>query len=269
MILINIAIFLLIAAIFIYVYKPKSKSATWFYSISIPIVIYLFASAFNRLFYYPHAETSYLLASTLGECLVSIIVSFITLIVYLKKKYIASEQFKFPKWLIATIIILFALGLISEWGNRKWDRTINESEANVSNSQSEEKIDEKQFEDVKELSGETKDARKELSNLVEFLKQGLPVTREGISWKDVEISNNTLIYYITIDENVMNFSEVTKDMESNRLELFQLLNAKNQQLVKKLILAEYDFSAELKASKSGRTKLISLLASELKAAKDQ
>lgn len=269
MILINITVFLLISAIFIYVYKPKSKSDAWLFSIIIPIVVYLFASALNRFFYYPNVETSYLFAATLGESLVSIIVSFITLFVYLKKKYIASEQFKFPKWLIATIIILFALGLFSEWGNYNRNRTINESEAKVSNSQSEEQIDEKQLEDVKELSSETEDARKVLPELVEFLKQGLPVTREGMSWNDVEISNNALIYYITIDEKVMNFSEVTKDIESSRLEFFKLLNAKNQQLVNKLILAEYDFSVEFKASKSGQTKWITLLASELKDAKEQ
>ena len=68
---------------------------------------------------------------------------------------------------------------------------------------------------------------------------------------------------------MMNFSEEIEDIESSGIEFFKLLNAKNQQLVNKLILAEYDFSVEFKASKSGRTKWITLLASELKEAKEQ
>ena len=60
MILINIAIFLTIAAIFIYVYKPKSKSDAWLFGLTIPIAVYLFVSALYRLFVYPDAETSYL-----------------------------------------------------------------------------------------------------------------------------------------------------------------------------------------------------------------
>ena len=179
MVLINIAIFLLIAGVFIYVYKPKSKSDAWLFSLIIPVVIYLFASVINRFFFYPDADTSYLFASTLGECLVSIIASFITLFIYLKKKYVAGEQFKFPKWLVTTIIILLALGLFAEWGNYNWNKKINEKEAELSATLPDNKRNESQLNDVKALSSEAEDARKVLPELVSFINQGLPVTMES------------------------------------------------------------------------------------------
>ena len=50
MILINIAIFLIIAALFISVYKPKSKSDAWLFSIIIPIVVYFWFLPFTGCF---------------------------------------------------------------------------------------------------------------------------------------------------------------------------------------------------------------------------
>ena len=264
MILINIAVFLVVAAIIIYVYKPKSKSDAWLYSLIIPIVVYLFASTINRFFYYPDADTSYLFASTLGECLVSIVVSFVILLICLKKKYEKGEQFKFPKWLITIIIILFALGLFSEWGNYTRNKAAKEDESMVIESQPAENITESQSEDVKQLSSEAEDARKVLPELVSFINQGLPVSREGMTMNSMEIKGNSVIVSYVIDEKIMSFEEVTTDIANNALEFFKLANANNKQIIKNIVLAEYDYSAEFKASKSGKTKTIKLLASELK-----
>ncbi len=265
MILINIAIFLTIAAIFIYVYKPKSKSDAWLFGLTIPIAVYLFVSAFYRFFVYPDAETSYLFASSLGECLVSIVASFITLLIYLKKKYLTGEQFQFPKWLITTIIILLALGLFSEWGNHNWNKEVNKNQTMVEETQPTEKITESQLEDVKILSSEAEDARKVLPELVSFINQGLPVSREGMTMNNMEIKDNSVIVSYVIDEKVMNFEEVTTDIEKDAVEFFKLANANNKQIIRNIITAEYDYAAKFKASKSGKTKIIKLFASELKA----
>lgn len=264
MILINIAVFLTIAAFFIYVYKPKSKSDAWLFSLTIPIVVYLLVSAFYRFFVYPDAETSYLFASSLGECLVSIVASFITLLIYLKKKYLTGEQFQFPKWLITTIIILLALGLFSEWGYYNWNKEVNENETTVEETQPTEKINESQLEDVKLLSNEAEDARKVLPELVSFINQGLPVSREGMTMNSMEIKDNSVIVSYVIDEKIMSFDEVTNDIEKNGLEFFQLANGNNKQIIKNIVAAEYDYAIEFKASNSRKTKWVRLLASELR-----
>lgn len=264
MILINIAFFLTIAAFFIYVYKPKSKSDAWLFSLTIPIAVYLFVSAFYRFFVYPDAETSYLFASSLGECLVSIVASFITLLIYLKKKYLTGEQFQFPKWLITTIIILLALGAFSEWGNYTWNKTAKEGESKVIESQPAENISESQSEDVKELSSEAEEARKVLPELVSFINQGLPVSREGMTMNSMEIKDNSVIVSYVIDEKIMSFDEVTTDIANNAVEFFKLANANNKQIIRNIITAEYDYIAVFKAGKSGKTKIIKLFASELK-----
>lgn len=264
MILINIAIFLTISAIFIYAYTPKSKFDAWQYSLIIPIVAFIFASAINRFFYYSDAETSYLFASTLGECLVSIVVSFVTLLICLNKKYEKGEQFKFPKWIITTIIILLALFFFSEWGNYTWNNAEKGNESKVIESQLAENISESQLEDVKELSNEAEDARKVLPELISFINQGLPVSREGMTMNNLAIKGNSVTASYVIDEKIMNYDEVVTDIEKNALEFFKLANANNKQIIKNIISSEYDYSAEFKASKSGKTRIIKLFANELK-----
>lgn len=264
MILINIVIFLTIAAIFIYVYKPKSKSDAWLYSLIIPIVVFLFASAINRFFYYPDAETSYLFASTLGECLVSIVASFVTLLISLKKKYEKGEQFKFPKWLTTTIVILLALGLFSVWGNYTRNKAAKEDESGIIENQPAENITESQLEDVKQLSSEAENARKVLPELVTFINQGLPVSREGMTMNSMEIKGNSVIVSYEIDEKIMSFEEVTTDIANNALEFFKLANANNKLVIKKIVAADYDYAVEFKASNSRKSKWVTLLASELR-----
>lgn len=194
----------------------------------------------------------------------SIIVSFITLFVYLKKKYVIGEQFKFPKWLINTIIILFALGLFSEWGNYYRNKTINENETKVLESLTEDKKNEPQVNDVKELSSEVENARIVLPELVSFISQGLPITREGMTLNSMEIKDNSVIVSYVIDEKIMNFNEVINDIENNGIEFFKLANGNNEQIIKNIVAAEYDYAIEFKASNSGKTKWVTLLASELK-----
>ena len=272
----NIALFLIVAAIFIAVYKPESKSDAWIFSLVIPIVLLILVTVYYSFSYGSETNFAYSLGTAIADCLASIIISFITLFKYLRKKYVAGDQFRFPKGLIVAIVVFVALGLFSAWGNYRREKVITEREKQEISSQKDEKQeissqkDENEGkaiqEDMVELNNDVIEARKVLPELVEFLKQGLPATREGMSWTDVEIDNNALIYHITIDENVINFNEVTKYVESDGLDFFQSINAKNPQLIKKVRLAKYNFSVEFKGRNSGRTKWVTVLADEIQKA---
>ena len=263
MLLINIALFLVISAIFIAVYKPKSKSDAWLFGIIIPVALFFVVSVFYKFLGYSDVETWYLLASVLGESLISMIISFVVLLVYLKKKFKVGDQFKFPQWLTVAIIVFLVFGLLSEWGSYRWDKRIEEQDSKELNSRIEDKI--KDFEqEEEELSSEVEDARKVLPELVALINQGLPVTREGMTMNSMEIKDNAVIVSYVLDETKMDFDKATNDIIEDGLEFFQLANANNKQIMRNIILAEYDYSVEFKASKSGKVKWLTLLASELK-----
>ena len=119
MLLINISLFLLVSAIFIAVYQPKSNKDIWLYSIFVPIVLLFIDTMYCRITMGTIPSFTYVLGSAIGECLVSMVISFIVLFVYLKKKLKAGDQFIYPKGLIVAIIVLLIIGLISEWGYHK------------------------------------------------------------------------------------------------------------------------------------------------------
>jgi len=109
----NIALFLIVAAIFIAVYKPESKSDAWIFSLVIPIVLLILVTVYYSFSYGSETNFAYSLGTAIADCLASIIISFITLFKYLRKKYVAGDQFRFPKGLIVAIVVFVALGLFS------------------------------------------------------------------------------------------------------------------------------------------------------------
>ena len=262
MILINIGIFLLIAAIFIAVYKPTSTSDKWIFGIVVPLVLFFLELVIGRFYYGKEVSFTYLLASTMGESIVSVILSFITLFVCLKKKHAKGEQYKIPKWLIIAIVVVFALGIFSLWGNYRGSKALAEKETKEITSQAAETT--KESSDNKEYNPEAADAKKLLPELITFIKQGLPSSRDGMSWTDIEIRENVLALFYTIDGNRMNFNEVTTSIASNPIEFFEDFNSSNNQIAQAVISAGYDFSVEFKDNNSGKTKWITVSADELK-----
>ena len=64
---------------------------------------------------------------------------------------------------------------------------VTENDSKELDSRIEKKTNDYEQEDVKEVSGEVEDARKVLPELVAFINQGLPVTREGMTMNSMEI----------------------------------------------------------------------------------
>ncbi len=264
----NLVFFLVVAAIVIAVVKPKSKTEIWLYSIAIPIFLVFWVALFDSFFSDSYSQTSYKLASALGESMVSILVTIPTIFIYLKKKLIASDQFKFPKGLIVTICIILVLQLFLEWGNYRREKATvhNESEKieNVGqNVQIEKETNESQKE-PDELSSKVIDARKILPELVALINQGLPISREGMTMNSLEIKNNAVVLSLIIDEKIIDYDKVINDINTNRLDFFQKINANNQQIINNIISAEYDYIVDIKASPSGKNKGFTISANELK-----
>ena len=236
--LFNIAFFLVVAAIVIAVVKPKSKIEVWLYSVIIPFFLIFWVALFDSFFSDTYSQTSYKLASAFGESFVSIIVSIPILFFYLRKKLTANDQFKFPKGIIVAICVLIALELCLEWGQHKRERTLERIEIENRdtkgvNNQTEEKENELQDEQ-RELSSEAVDARKILPELVALINQGLPVSKEGMTMNSMEVRNNSVVVSLTIDESIINFDKTINDINSNKQEFFQLINANNQQIINKI-----------------------------------
>lgn len=264
----NIAFFLVVAAIVIAVVKPKSKIEVWLYSIIIPFFLVFWVALFDSFFSDTNSQTSYKLASAFGESLVSIIVSIPTLFFYLRKKLIASNQFKFPKGIIIAIGMLIVLELCLEWGQYKRGRALERTKIENNDSKGVNyqtgKKENELHDEQREISNEAIDARKILPELVAFINQGLPVSKEGMTMNSMEVKNNSVVVSLIIDENIINFDKTTNDINSNKQDFFQLINANNQQIINKIILAEYDYIVEIKASNSRKTRNIILSAKELK-----
>lgn len=127
MLLLNIAFFLLVSAIIIAYVKPKTMTEVWLYSIVVPILLVFWVALFDSMFFDAYSPIGNRIALALGECLISIIVSVPTLYFYLKKKLSTNKQFKFPKGLIVSIIILIVLGVMSECGNYRWKKAMTQT----------------------------------------------------------------------------------------------------------------------------------------------
>jgi Ca2+/Na+ antiporter len=247
MILINIAIFLSIAAIIIAFQKPKSKIAILLISLFVPIVLAFVVALIEASFSKSTLSYANKMAWSIGDSLISVIVSILTLFFCLKKKYAKlanGEQYKFPKGLIIAIIILLSLGLLSEWGiyNRK---------------KTEQKIE------VEALMTQEK-ARRLVKENVESTKKILPTTQAGFSFTDVYIKDNAFTAYFIIDDNEINFDDYINHIEKYKSEYFLQSTGNNQEFVNTMLLSGYDWTLILEAKNSGKKKELTLLAKELR-----
>ena len=259
MLLINIACFLLIAAIFLAIYKPQSKSDAWLFGIIIPMVLFLLVFVFNRFTSRPDTKFSLLLVSTLGYCLPSIIITFFVLFIFLKKKYVMKEQFKFPKGLIVSIIVLLALGVLSECGYHMRDRATAENDTkNVIGKATNNKTQSHPMDKA------TIDARKLLQKEITSTNSRLPITEAGFSFISMELKGSALICHFTIDENELNFDDYIQHIDRNKSSYFRQSTGHNPSFVKTLLASGYDWTLILVGKQTGKTKTISLSARELK-----
>lgn len=250
MMLINIAFFLLVAAIIIAVMKPKSKTEVWLYSIIVPLVLAFAIAIVEASLSESSWSFSNKIAASIGGSLVSVIVSIPTLFIYLKKKLAAGENFKFPKGLIIAIVVLAALGLFSEWGNYYREKSLTQ-------------ISDKQIDDKEFVSKTAKEARKLIQKEVESTNQKLPITEAGFTFVFLEIKDNALVAHFSIDENELNFDDYIQHLDKYKSTYFKQSTGHNPNFVNNLLASEYGWTLVLSGMYSGKTETITLSAKEL------
>lgn len=246
MMLFKIVILLSIAAIIIAFQKSKSKTTIWFISFFVPI-LFAFAVALIEA---PLSKSTLSFANkmawSIGDSLIAVIVSIPTLFFCLKKKLANGEQYKFPKGLVIAIIVVLALGLMSECGsyNRK---------------KAEEKILVEELETMER-------ARRTVKENVESTRKTLPITQAGFTFTDVYIKDNAFTSYFVIDDNELNFDDYINHIEKYNSYYFLQSTGHNPEFVNNLLLSGYDWTLILKAKNSGKEKKLTLLAKELREA---
>ena len=251
MMLINIAFFLVVAAIIIALVKPNSKTDVWLYSIIVPVVLALVIAIVEASLSESSWSYSNKIAASIGGSFVSVVVSIPTIYVYLKKKLETGEQFKFPKGLIISIIVLIVLGLFSEWGNYYREKAMTQN-------------GNKQIEDNEFVSQTKKDARNLIQKEVESTNRKLPITEAGFTFDYLEIKDDVLIAHFSIDENELNFDDYIQHLDKYKSTYFKQSTGHNPRFVNNLLVSDYGWTLVLNGINTGKTKTISLSAKELK-----
>ena len=236
-----------VAAINIAFVTPKTKPQILLYSIFVPIFLYLWVVFFKGYSdSFSHIYNTMVVA--FGESFVPIIVTIPLMFFCLKKKLKVGKQYKLPKGIIVTIIILFILGFISEWGGYNRKKTLEKIKENTSTIQNQEK------------------ARKQLQDDVALTNQNLPLSRGGMMLKNMVFEDNTLTFSYIIDEALLDYNEVIDGVESDKLDFFKTSTGYNQEFINKVVLAGCDYKMKFEAEPSGKTNEFTLTAKDLKKA---
>ena len=133
----NLAIFLLVAAIVIAVMKPKSKAQVWIVCIITPIIFALIYGLSMVLLSGSSLPTGYQLGGSVGGNAPSILISAITLFFCLKKKLEEKDSYKYPKGIFAVIIVCAIIGCVQLYMTYQSRKTLEQ----YVEMKSEEKID--------------------------------------------------------------------------------------------------------------------------------
>lgn len=226
--LLNLAIFLFGAACVIAVIKPKSMTHVWIVSILTPILITFLLLTF-RVLLSNILPTSYQLGKHIGAHIPSILISYITLFLCLKKKYETDEKNQFPKKLIIGIAIFTILVGIQQYilpriedlqrerisNGKFYHRFTSSEETNTSVSLDEIKTGVPSEEINTEVSSEetnsvTEKIREEMSEIVQDYNKDLPEDMGlGMTMKKCELQGTSIVY--TIQWDGMETSDFTDD----------------------------------------------------------
>lgn len=113
--------------------------------------------------------------------------------------------------------------------------------------------------------GQTREgARRAVIDDVALTKKSLPVTQSNITIVDMEIKGNGYLTYYIIDDGKMDFNAYVRNLKSNKTEYF-IQTAKNRPVfAKNLVLSGLNMAMVVKAKKSGKTEVITIMSNELK-----
>ena len=212
----NLAIFLLVAALVIAVAKPKSRTQVWIYSILTPVVLSVIYALSVAMSSDSQMPLSYQLGGLIGGNAPSILITIITLFYCLKKKVENKDNYKYPKVIFIVIAVCAIIGCIQLYMSYRSHKVLEQYIEMKSNG----KIDSqssKKAESVKsnaiiddDKNPVTKKIRAEMIDAAQSYNEELPEDLGyGMTMIKCAIEEYSMVY--TIQWEGMNPSDFTDD----------------------------------------------------------
>ena len=212
----NLAIFLLVAALVIAVAKPKSRTQVWIYSILTPVVLSVIYALSVAMSSDSQMPLSYQLGGLIGGNAPSILITIITLFYCLKKKVENKDNYKYPKVIFIVIAVCAIIGCIQLYMSYRSHKVLEQYIEMKSNG----KIDSqssKKAESVKsnaiiddDKNPVTKKIRAEMIDAAQSYNEKLPEDLGyGMTMIKCAIEEYSMVY--TIQWKGMNPSDFTDD----------------------------------------------------------
>lgn len=108
------------------------------------------------------------------------------------------------------------------------------------------------------------EALKSVIDDIALTKKSLPITQSCVTIMDMEVKGNGYITYYVIDDREIDFNTYVKNLETNKAVSF-LQTARNHPLfAKNLVLSGLNMVMVIKAKYSKNTRVITMMANELK-----
>lgn len=167
-----------------YAFLPNNKASLWKYAILIPLIVSLIYLAYS---FTSNDFNSYKAGQTFAGCVIPAIISGVVIYFLLKKKLENGGVTKFPKILVAFIIITAGFGIFQTYMENSLKR------------------------DIKEIAPilENQNALNDIREAAKFIQSQLPIY----------ISEDVLIYNVEFDENKNDYITYCRETEIDKNEL--------------------------------------------------
>ena len=231
----NLALFLLLAAIVIAVARPTSKLQVWLLSILAPIV---FAFAFAicvALFSNSRFPMGYVMGGSVGGNVPSILITIITLFFCLKKKMERKEDYKYPKGIFAVIIVCAIIGCIQLYLSYQSSKTIEQYVEMKSKENQQAVKQENLIIETDKNSPDTQKVREDMIDAAQNYNKDLPEEiGNGLTMVKCEIEGYSMVY--TIQWKGLSPSDFTvNDVSELKESTIEGLKEENSALMKAML----------------------------------
>ena len=231
----NLALFLLLAAIVIAVAKPTSKLQVWLFSIFAPMVFALVFALCVAIFSNSRLSMGYVMGGSVGGNVPSILITIITLFFCLKKKMECKEGYKYPKGIFAVIIVCAIIGCIQLYLSYQSRKTIEQYVEMKSNENQQIVKQENPIIEADKDNPVTKKVREDMIDAAQSYNKDLPEEiGNGLTMVKCELESYSMVY--TIQWKGLSPSDFTdNDVSELRESTIEGLKEENSALMKAML----------------------------------
>ena len=212
-----LAIFLLIVAIVIALVKPSSKTQVWLYSIGVPVLLSIIVGFVVASLTSSYYSFSYVVGSTVGSCILPIVISGIALFFCLKSKLEKKEEYKYPMAIIAFIVLSAIIGGLMYFFSYQNDKAVKEFIARDYNF---DRVDDGDDDEILQTSENDVDRQVLVEEIEDYNKDLPEYIGNGLTMMECGIENDAVVYTVEwkgikksdiTSEVIFNLEEVLKD----------------------------------------------------------